>query len=81
MCGAVAGGGQRRKVQRTSYNDKGEEVTELVWEDAGGAAAEPGSAPAAPAAAPQVPGAMLQHSQHSPCKPALQPDHPRTCWR
>ena len=30
-CGAD--GGKRRKVLRTTYNDKGEEVTELVWEE------------------------------------------------
>ena len=27
-----AGGAKRRKVLRSTYNDKGEEVTELVWE-------------------------------------------------
>jgi hypothetical protein len=31
--GASAGGVRKRKVQRTTFNEKGEEVTEFVYED------------------------------------------------
>ena len=42
----LAGAGQRKKVQRVSYNDKGEEVTEMVFECEPPAADANGAAPA-----------------------------------
>ncbi len=47
-----AGGPKRKKVLRTTYNDKGEEVTEMVYED------EPTAEPAITATEPQA--RMLQ---------------------
>ena len=41
--GAERAGPARKKVQRTTYNEKGEEVTEMVYEDA---VPEPAEAPA-----------------------------------
>lgn len=37
----VAGGPKRRKVMKTTINDKGEEVTEEAWEDSQEASPEP----------------------------------------
>ena len=58
--GLVAGQPGKRRVLKTSYNDKGEELTEMVWEDdpnwttpsqpSSAAPAASESAPAAPAA-------------------------------
>ena len=47
-CVVGAGGRKRRKVTKTSYNDKGEEITEVLWEEE--AAAEPAAAEPAAAA-------------------------------
>lgn len=54
MCVSLyAGGPKRKKVLRTTYNDKGEEVTEMVYEDE----------PADPASEPQA--CMLQSLLYS----------------
>ena len=52
-CYGLAGGPKRRKVMRTSINDKGEEVSEEVWEDTQPASASQEAADGSVAAKPQ----------------------------
>ena len=52
MCDDI-GGPKRRKVTRTTINDRGEEVTEEVWEDTQVASASEEQADEANAAQPQ----------------------------
>ncbi|BDA44170.1 probable DNA polymerase delta subunit 3 at N-terminal half [Coccomyxa sp. Obi] len=71
----ATGGPKRKKVLRTTYNDKGEEVTEMVYED------EPTAEPANPASEPQENEEDVQ-AVAAPAKqeaePAMQPAAPAT---
>lgn len=60
---ASADGVKRRKVMQTVINDKGEEVTEEVWEDSQQASPQPENAPKAASEQPQA-----SPSEPSPAK-------------
>ena len=61
-----ADGPKRRKVMKTTINDRGEEVTEEVWEDSQQASPEPDQASPAASAQPQAQRAASERPHASP---------------